>query len=97
MAEKKNKDDVSKLGFEDSIVRLKAIVEMIEQGKIPLQDSLEKYEQGMLLIKHCRDILQKAEKRIEKITKEQSGGAPSDDAESESEPDPKSGEGEALF
>jgi exodeoxyribonuclease VII small subunit len=95
MAEKKNKDDVGKLGFEDSILRLKVIVEKIEQGEIPLQDSLEQYEQGMLLIKHCRDILQKAEKRIEKITKEQSGEASTEEAEPE--PEPKSDEGEALF
>jgi exodeoxyribonuclease VII small subunit len=97
MAEKKNKDDVSKLGFEESIVRLKTIVGLIEQGEIPLQDSLEKYEQGMLLIKHCRDILQRAEKRIEKITKEQSGDTSSDEADAASEPAPKSEEGEALF
>jgi len=69
MAEKKTKNDVSKLNFEDSIKRLKAIVEQIEQGEIPLQDSLEQYEQGMALIKHCRGILQQAEKRIEKISK----------------------------
>jgi len=36
-----------------------------------LQDSLDQYEKGMALIKHCRDILQKAEKRIEKISKEE--------------------------
>jgi len=69
MPEKKNKSDVSKLNFEDSIKRLKEIVEQIEQGEIPLQDSLEQYEQGMALIKHCRGILQQAEKRIEKISK----------------------------
>ncbi len=94
MAEKKNKDDVGKLGFEDSIQRLKTIVEKIEQGEIPLQDSLEQYEQGMLLIKHCRDILQKAEKRIEKITKDQSGDTPAAEPEPKAEPDE---EGEALF
>ena len=93
MAEKKNKDEIGKLGFEDSIKRLKTIVEKIEQGEIPLQDSLEQYEQGMLLIRHCRDILQKAEKRIEKITKEQSAEPPSGEAEAEPEPQ----EGQALF
>ncbi len=93
MAEKKNKDEIGKLGFEDSIKRLKTIVEKIEQGEIPLQDSLEQYEQGMLLIKHCRDILLKAEKRIEKIMKEQSSEPPS----AEAEPEPKPDEGEALF
>lgn len=71
MAEKKPKDDVSKLNFEDSIKQLKEIVEQIEQGEIPLQDSLEKYEKGMTLIKHCRTVLQQAEERIEKISREE--------------------------
>lgn len=71
MAEKKRKDDISKLSFEDSIKHLKEIVEQIEQGEIPLQDGLDQYEKGMTLIKHCRTILQQAEKRIEKISTEE--------------------------
>jgi len=68
MAGKKQKDDVGGLSFEEAIKELTNIVGKIEQGEIPLQDSLEQYEKGMTLIKHCRDILQKAEKQIEKIT-----------------------------
>lgn len=71
MAQKKTEEDITKLSFEDSIKRLRTIVDKIEQGEIPLQDSLEQYEKGMALIKHCRDILQKAERRIEKISKEE--------------------------
>jgi exodeoxyribonuclease VII small subunit len=71
MAERKPKDDLTKLTFEQAIQQLKGIVDRIEQGEIPLQESLEQYEKGMALIKHCRDILQKAEKRIEKISKEE--------------------------
>ena len=71
MEEKKQKDNVDKLSFEDAIKELTSIVGKIEQGQIPLQDSLEQYEKGMALIKHSRTILQKAEKRIEKITKEE--------------------------
>lgn len=71
MTERKNKDDLAKLTFEEAIGQLKEIVGKIEQGEIPLQDSLEQYEKGMSLIKHCRGILQKAEKRIEKISKEE--------------------------
>ena len=71
MTERKQKDEVGKLTFEQAIQQLKAIVDRIEQGEIPLQDSLEQYEKGMALIKHCRDILQKAQKRIEKISKEE--------------------------
>ncbi len=71
MASKKQKDDLGDLSFEESIKELTNIVGKIEQGQIPLQDSLQQYEKGMALIKHCRTILNKAEKRIEKITKEE--------------------------
>ena len=71
MAHKKQKTDVDKLSFEEAIKELTNIVGKIEQGQIPLQNSLEQYEKGMALIKQCRTILQKAEERIEKITKEQ--------------------------
>ena len=71
MAGKKQKDDLGELSFEESIKELTNIVGKIEQGQIPLQDSLQQYEKGMALIKHCRTILNKAEKRIEKITREE--------------------------
>ena len=71
MAHKKQKTDIEKLSFEEAIKELTNIVGKIEQGQIPLQDSLEQYEKGMALIKQCRTILHKAEERIEKITKEE--------------------------
>ncbi len=73
MADKKQKNDIGELSFEEAITGLTDIVGKIEEGQIPLQDSLEQYERGMALIKHCRTILQKAEQRIEKITKEEEG------------------------
>jgi len=74
MTKNKRENDISKLSFEQAIKELTGIVGKIEQGEIPLQDSLSQYEKGMALIKHCREILQKAEKRIEKITKEEKSG-----------------------
>jgi exodeoxyribonuclease VII small subunit len=81
MAKGKQKSDIEKLSFEEAIKELTGIVGKIEQGQIPLQDSLEQYEKGMALIKHCRTILQKAEKRIEKISKEEKSGATSREPE----------------
>jgi len=83
MTERKQKDEIAKLTFEQAIQQLKGIVDKIEQGEIPLQDSLEQYEKGMALIKHCRDILQQAEKRIEKISKEESSEPPKETEEPE--------------
>ena len=68
MAKNQGKNDTVRPGFEESIKELAGIVGKIEQGQIPLQDSIEQYERGMELIKHCREILQKAEQRIEKIS-----------------------------
>ena len=68
MAEKKN--DVSKMKFEEAVDALTGIVRGIEEGDIELEASLVQYERGMSLIKHCRTILEKAEKRIEKISAE---------------------------
>ncbi|MGB8227050.1 MAG: exodeoxyribonuclease VII small subunit [Sedimentisphaerales bacterium] len=70
MAEKKENNDISKLSFEQAIKKLTDIVGKIEDGQISLEQSLTQYEQGMELIKHCRAILQKAEKKIEQISQE---------------------------
>ncbi|MHC4542877.1 MAG: exodeoxyribonuclease VII small subunit [Planctomycetota bacterium] len=68
MAGQKSKNDIGKLSFEEAIKELTDIVGKIEQGEIALQDSLQQYEKGMALIKHCRTILKQAEARIEKIS-----------------------------
>ena len=70
MAKKTDPKDVSTLNFEQAIKELTGIVEKIEQGEVPLQDSLNQYETGMTLIKHCRTLLHDAEARIEVISKQ---------------------------
>ena len=85
MADKKQKDSIEKLNFEQAIKELTNIVGKIEQGQIPLQDSLEQYEKGMALIKHCRQILQKAEKRIEKISEAENTKKKKSDPETQQE------------
>jgi exodeoxyribonuclease VII small subunit len=82
MAGQKPKNEIGKLSFEEAIKELTDIVGKIEQGEIALQDSLQQYERGMALIKHCRTILKQAEERIEKISQpeaESQGPSESDD------------------
>ena len=54
--------------FEEALQRLEAIAEQIDRGQIGLEESIAKYEEGMALVKKCRDILAKAELRIQQIT-----------------------------
>ena len=68
------KQTEKKQTFEQALRELEKIVEKVEQGEIGLEESIEKYAQGMQLIKHCRDILDQAEKRIETINKEAQPG-----------------------
>ena len=69
MAQKKRnkKSEITDLSFEKAIEDLTGIVNKIETGQVSLTESLEQYEKGMAMIKHCRGILLDAEKRIEQI------------------------------
>ena len=61
------------LKFEEALKKLEAIVEGLEQGKISLDDSLKKYEEGIKLAKFCSEKLEEAERKIEILTKDNSG------------------------
>ena len=62
-----------KLTFEEALKQLETIAERIEQGKIGLEESITQYERGMELVKQCRDILSKAEQKIEKLQQRRDG------------------------
>ncbi|MHC4524554.1 MAG: exodeoxyribonuclease VII small subunit [Planctomycetota bacterium] len=92
MAQKRktNKKEIESLSFEQAIENLTEIVDKIETGQVPLQESLQQYERGMETIKHCRKILLDAEKRIEEIAENEEEG---DEEESEDD----DSEDEGLF
>ena len=60
--------DVKKLPFEQAIAELESIVRKLEEGKVPLEESVVIYERGELLKKRCEELLAQAEARVEKIT-----------------------------
>jgi len=57
------------ISFEDKLEKLQEIVEELEEGEIPLKDSMEKYQKSLDLIKQCHEELGNAELKIEKIMK----------------------------
>ncbi|WP_459555588.1 exodeoxyribonuclease VII small subunit [Lacunimicrobium album] len=54
--------------FENSLVQLQQIVMQLEEGSLPLEDSLSRFEEGTKLLRHCHAVLQNAERRIEILT-----------------------------
>jgi exodeoxyribonuclease VII small subunit len=65
--------DVKKLPFERAIDELESIVKRLEEGKVPLEESVAIYERGEALKKRCEELLRLAEARVEKITLDSSG------------------------
>jgi exodeoxyribonuclease VII small subunit len=59
---------IAELPFEKALAELEAIVNRLERGDVPLEDSIAIYERGEALKAHCEALLRKAEARIEKIT-----------------------------
>ena len=64
------------VSFETSIQRLGQIVENLEEGDQPLEESIALFEEGMALAKNSQDILDRAERRIEELLGVDSQGKP---------------------
>lgn len=67
--------DVAKLTFERAIEELETIVKRLEDGKVPLEESVAIYERGESLKRRCEELLRQAEARVDKITTDASGQA----------------------
>ena len=59
--------------FEDALERLERIVDELESGDLGLEDSLKVFEEGVGLARRCARYLDEAEKRIELLTRDESG------------------------
>lgn len=66
-------EDVKALSFEKALAELEAIVQRLERGDVPLEESVAIYERGEVLKRRCDDLLRQAEARVEKITLDVSG------------------------
>lgn len=55
--------------FEKSISELEKLVSELESGNSTLDESIDKFEKGMALIKECKIALDSARGRVEKILK----------------------------
>ena len=58
---------IAELSFEEALAALEDVVRSLEGGQVPLEQSIDLYERGEALRKHCDDRLKAAELRVEKI------------------------------
>lgn len=62
--------------FEQALTELENIVQRLEDGDLGLDEALQHYEEGVGLLKHCQQLLQTAEKKIEVLTGVDAEGRP---------------------
>jgi exodeoxyribonuclease VII small subunit len=79
MAEK----DIKSLSFEDALSELEAIVARLERGDAPLEESIDIYERGAKLKKHCESKLKDAQLKVDKIVLGADGGVKTEPLDSE--------------
>ena len=53
--------------FEESMSRLEQIVRSLEQGNVPLEESLKLFQEGTQLVRSCSQLLDHAQLQIQKV------------------------------
>ncbi len=74
MAEKK---------FEAALARLEEIVQDLEKGDVPLEQSLKLFEEGIKLSRVCNKRLEEAERKVEILIKDKAGNITAEPFEEE--------------
>ena len=70
----KNVNDINEIGsFEEAIKELEIVVRKLEEGNIPLEDSLDLFKQGITLTELCNKILTNAQGEVDLLTRSKLG------------------------
>ena len=65
--------DIEKMSFEKAMEELESIVSDLENGSIELEESIEKYQRGIQLKKHCDQKLKEANMKVDQIVIDKDG------------------------
>ncbi|HET6629273.1 MAG TPA: exodeoxyribonuclease VII small subunit [Woeseiaceae bacterium] len=61
------------LNLEKSLQDLEALIDELESGELPLEQAMQKFEQGIKLTRNCQAALKDAEQRVEILLKSAGG------------------------
>lgn len=56
--------------FDEAMAELEEIVNQLEQGDVPLEKALDQFQEGIKLSRHCKSIVEDAEKTVTKMVSE---------------------------
>ncbi|MEM6406927.1 MAG: exodeoxyribonuclease VII small subunit [Pseudomonadota bacterium] len=66
---------VDSMSFEQAMAELESVVDKLERGDVPLEDSIKLYERGAELKAHCAKKLAEAEEKVAQISTDAQGAA----------------------
>ncbi len=61
------------LPFEEAFERLETAIAALQDGKIPLDEALQHYQEGMKLAQYCNELLQRAELTVQQLSGDGAG------------------------
>ena len=64
---------MEEIGFEKALARLEEILQKLESGKAPLDESLALFEEGVKLSGYCNGLLDRAEQKVLMFTRDKNG------------------------
>ena len=79
-----SKENISEMSFEKAMAELEEVIDKLEHGEVPLEDSIKLYERGTQLKKICEAKLKEAEQKVKNITLDKDGNSLEYRSESES-------------
>ena len=68
-----DKSKEKNLDFEKSLAKLEDIITSLEDGDLPLNESIKTFEEGVKLTKHCQELRTKAELKVQKLLEKDDG------------------------
>ena len=70
---------IAALPFDRAMAEFKQVVEKLEAGNLPLEESIALFEQGVLLQRRCERMLSEAELRFQRLVEQAGGGVRAQD------------------
>lgn len=64
---------IDKLSYEETLTELEGILKELEDGDCSLNESVDKFKQGIALYNHCNELLNKAEGEVKIVLKDSNG------------------------
>ncbi|MEL6577584.1 MAG: exodeoxyribonuclease VII small subunit [Pseudomonadota bacterium] len=71
--------DIAAMSFEAALAELDSVVNRLEGGEVPLDQSIALYERGAALRARCEKLLEEAELKVQKIVEERDGTVSTED------------------